>query len=172
MSLSPEFDGTLTRKSTWKPLFTSILAPLAVVLLIACGSGPVARSHNAPSPSASPSPSPSPSLALTNFTVAPVEGSGVTGSGTVDRSREPVALTATVSGLTPGRTYLIDADPLSCFFFVGGPSQSFAARLAPDSAGNARAAWDVPRSMTGNVNVQVLTAGGTFAVVACTDLHS
>src|SRR5205807_2527893 len=103
MSLSPEFDGTLTRKSTWKPLFTSILAPLADVLLIACGSGPVARSG---------------------------------------------------------------------FFFVGGPSQSFAARLAPDSAGNARAAWDVPRSMTGNVNVQVLTAGGTFVVVACTDLHS
>src|SRR5207237_8078680 len=108
MSLSPEFHGTLTRKSAWKPLFTSILAPLAVVLLIACGSGPVARSHNSPSPSASPSPSPSPTLALTNFTVAPARGGGLTGSGTADRSRAPVAHTASVGSLTPGRTYPTD----------------------------------------------------------------
>jgi hypothetical protein len=93
----------------------------------------------------------------------------VQGTVVADKSAGGVALTATISGLELGRQYIVDADPLPCSFFVGGPSQSFAHSLSADAAGKAIVNWTVPDGMVGNVNVQAVTSGGTFVVVACAD---
>ena len=79
-------------------------------------------------------------------------------------------MTATVSGLRPGGTYIVDADPLPCEIFTLGPSQAFPKRMKADGSGKATVVWTVPSGMDANANVQVLTNRGTFAVLACADL--
>jgi hypothetical protein len=101
---------------------------------------------------------------------APEPGSTVSGTVQVATSSNGATLTATVAGLKPGGSYLVDADPLPCLLFAGGPSQSFAKPLVADSGGNATASWTVPNGMAGNASVQGLTSQGTYAVLACADL--
>lgn len=127
----------------------------------------------AASPTASPVPTATPVAAppsSATYPISPVAGASLSGSVQVDRSSADPRVTVTVSGLDPRGVYLVDADPLPCLFFVGGPSQSFAQQLRPDSAGKATATWSVPNGMLSNVNVQVLR-DGKFAVVSCVDIR-
>jgi hypothetical protein len=97
-------------------------------------------------------------------------GSTVTGTVQVTPGSGHVTLTALVAGLRPGRSYIVDADPLPCQFFVGGPSQAFAKAFKAGADGTAKVVWNVPNGMNANANVQALTSRGTFAVLACADL--
>lgn len=149
---------------------------LATSLLVACGTQP-ASSVSSPSttatpivtPSSTPTPQPS-SPGVTLYTLASQAGSTVTGTVQVTSAPGHVTLTARLVGLRPGRSYILDADPLPCQFFVGGPSQSFPKAFKAGANGTARIVWNVPSGMDANANVQALTSRGTFAVLACADL--
>jgi hypothetical protein len=152
----------------------TLLLVLAPLLLVACGTASVSSASSpgaavtaVPSQTAVPAPS---GPAITRYTLAPQPGSAVAGFVQVATSTGGVTLTATVSGLSPGGPYLVDADPLPCELFVGGPSQSFAKPLNADAGGMGTVVWTVPSGMNGNVSVQVLTSQGTYAVLACADL--
>jgi hypothetical protein len=151
---------------------------LATSLLVACGTAPVS-SASTPSPTVTQpsSPTPGPTLeptpsipGTTLYTFAPEPGSAVMGTVQVATAGGRVTLTARLSGLRPGRSYIVDADPLPCMLFVGGPSQAFPKALKADSSGTARVVWTVPNGMAGNVSLQSLTSRGTFVVLACADL--
>jgi hypothetical protein len=144
---------------------------LASSLLVACATTPDSTtSHSSPAATTT-APSPTPTPASKQYTLVPQPGSKVAGTIQIARSTEGVTLTATITGLDPSRIYIVDADPLPCMFFVGGPSQSFAQKLTADAAGNGSAVWTVPNDMAANANVQVLTSDGTFAAQACVNLH-
>lgn len=160
------------------PLFRAV-ALLPLLIAASCISGqPEATVSSAASPTTSAttravlSPTQvSPSAAGTTLFVLTSEpGSTVGGTVQVDKGSGGTTLTADLVGLKAGQRYLADADPLSCEFFVGGPSQSFPSAFTGDPSGRAKVSWTVPAGMAGNANVQVLTAGGAYAVVACTDL--
>ncbi len=151
---------------------------LAASLLAACGTQP-ASSVSSPSPTvtptvtptSSPTPQPTPSApGVTLYTLVSQAGSTVTGTVQVTKSSGHVTLTARLVGLRPGRSYLVDADPLPCQFFVDGPSQFFPKAFKAGANGTARVVWSVPNGMNANANVQALTSQGTFAVLACADL--
>lgn len=149
----------------------------ALTAVTSCGSqgGVATTSPSAPSTSssnaaASPSPSPSHAGSALYF-FAPEAGSGVGGTVQLAAAADGVALTATVSGLAAGHSYIVDADPLPCELIVGGPSQSFAKALTFDAQGRGTVRWTVPKGMDGSVSVQELS-NGSFAVVACADLSS
>jgi hypothetical protein len=155
--------------------YVTLILSFTTVVLVGCGTAPSSTANSpsaAVSPVPSPSPSPSPTPAKTLYVLAPETGSKVSGTVQVDTGSDSATLTATVGGLQRGRTYIVDADPLPCMLFVGGPSQSFAKPLKVDAAGNGKVVWTVPNGMDGNVSVQVLTSRGTFAVVACADLDA
>jgi hypothetical protein len=150
---------------------------LAASLSSACGGTPASsKAAILSSPTAgagSPSPTAAPASAgqgATLYAFAPEPGSAVSGFVQVAASPDGATLTATVHGLQPGSSYIVDADPLPCLLFVGGPSQSFAKPLVADSSGSAAVTWTVPSGMDGNASVQGLTNQGTFAVLACADL--
>lgn len=107
---------------------------------------------------------------MTLYVFAPEPGSTVGGTVQVAASPSGATLTATVHGLKPGGNYIVDADPLPCMLFAGGPSQSFAKPFVADSAGSATVTWTVPSGMDENASIQGLTDQGTFAVLACADL--
>jgi hypothetical protein len=140
---------------------------VAASLSSACGSSPAASTTSSPSSSSAAG---SPTPASTLYIFAPEPGSTVTGRVQVAASPDGAQLTATVHGLRPGGSYIVDAGPLPCMLFDGGPSQSFAKPLVADSAGSATVIWKVPSGMDGNASVQGLTNQGTFAVLACADL--
>ncbi len=151
-------------------------AALAVVfsgvVLFGCGGTTATSAARSPAPTvqnqaASPAPS---SPAATLYTLASEPGSSISGTVQVAKASDGVTLTATVSGLVAGHSYIVDADPLPCMFFVGGPSQAFAKALEPDASGRATAVWTIPTGMNGSASVQALSGNGTFAVVACADL--
>ena len=154
----------------------TLISPLflATLLLAACGTAPTPTAGSSSSShgraSVSPSPTSSSSTAANLYTFAPEPGSAAAGTVRVDASSNGVVLTATLHGLEPGGSYIVDADPLPCLLFVGGPSQSFPKAFVADSAGAATVAWTVPNGMDGNANVQALTSQGTYAVLACADL--
>lgn len=148
---------------------------LASSLLAACGTAPevsVSSPSPALTPPSSPSPEPTPisSPGVTLYVLAPQPGSKVAGTVQVVKASGHDVLTLRVSGLSPGRSYLADADPLPCQFFVDGPSQSFPKAFKAGPGGTARVVWNVPAGMNANANVQALTSRGTFAVLACADL--
>ncbi len=151
---------------------------LATSLLAACGTQS-ASSVSSPSPiatptvtpSSSPTPQPAPSSpGVTLYTLVSQPGSTVVGTVQVTIASGHVTLTARVAGLRSGRSYIVDADPLPCEFFVDGPSQSFTKAFKAGADGTAKVVWNVPNGMDANVNVQALTSRGTFAVLACADL--
>jgi hypothetical protein len=144
---------------------------IATSMLVACATAPDSTSSHSSPTAATTAPTPTPAAANKVFTLAPQPGSQVGGTIQVARAAEGVTLTATVTGLDPSRIYIVDADPLSCMFFVGGPSQSFAQKLTADATGSGTAVWTVPNGMAANANVQVLTSVGTFATLACVDIH-
>ena len=149
-----------------------LLTPfLATSLMVACATAPDSTSSHSSPTAATAAPSPSPTPATKQYTLVPQPESQVAGTIRVARSAEGITLTATVTGLDPNRIYIVDADPLACMFFVGGPSQSFAQKLTADPTGSGSAVWTVPNGMAANANVQVLTSVGTFATLACVDLH-
>lgn len=138
---------------------------VTLVALTGCGAASTAKPA-AGKPTATPvSASPH-----TLYVLAPETGSSVGGTVQVVQGSAGATLTASVTGLVPGHTYIADADPLPCMLFVGGPSQAFTAPLTADASGNGKATWTVPSAMAGNVNVQVLTSEGAYAAVACADL--
>lgn len=151
-------------------------ATLGVVFsaVVLCGCGGTTATSAAPSTAptaqsqaASPAPS---SPAATLYMLASEPGSTISGTVQVAKASDGVTLTATVSGLVAGRSYIVDADPLPCMLFVDGPSQAFAKPLEPDASGRAKAVWTIPTGMNGSASVQALSGNGTFAVVACADL--
>jgi hypothetical protein len=117
-----------------------------------------------------PSATASPSAGATLYFFAPEPGSKVGGTVQVQAGPDSITLTAKVDGLSPGGSYIVDADPLPCLIFTLGPSQSFAKPLTADAGGKGRIVWSVPSGMAGNVTVQRLTDAGTYAVLACADL--
>jgi hypothetical protein len=150
---------------------------LVASLSSACGTTPASStagsSSSSPTAGAGSPSSTAPASegpAATLYTFAPEPGSAVSGTVQVATSPAGATLTATVHGLEPGSTYIVDADPLPCLLFAGGPSQSFAHSLVADSSGGATVTWTVPSGMDGNASVQGLTNQGTFAVLACADL--
>jgi hypothetical protein len=158
--------------------YVNLLVLLATSLLAACGTQPTS-SVSSPSPTStpmvtpesSPTPQPTPSSpGVTLYTLASQPGSTVTGTIQVTPGSGHVTLTARVTGLRPGRSYIVDADPLPCQFFVDGPSQAFLKGFKAGADGTATVVWNVPNGMNANANVQALTSRGTFAVLACADL--
>ena len=155
-----------------------LLLLLATSLLAACGtqsassvSSPSSMATPTVTPSSSPTHQPTPSSpGVTLYTLASQPGSTVTGTVQVTIASGHATLSARVVGLRPGRSYLVDADPLPCQFFVLGPSQSFPKAFKAGADGTARVVWNVPDGMDANANVQALTSRGTFAVLACADL--
>jgi hypothetical protein len=93
----------------------------------------------------------------------------VAGSVQVSPSAGGVTLAASISGLTPGGSYLADADPLPCEIFAGGPSQSFPKAFVAGEGGTATVTWTVPAGMDGSASIQRLS-GATYEVLACADL--
>ena len=91
---------------------------LALTAATSCGTqgGLATTPPSAPSTSSSPvaaSPSPSPShTGSTLYFFAPEAGSGVGGTVQLAAAADGVTLTATVSGLASGHSYIVDADPL------------------------------------------------------------
>lgn len=153
-------------------------AAMAAVVAVACGASQPAAvtsatSSTSPSAvaSAAASAAASPSnAAKTLYVLSPENGSQVGGTVQIQSGSSGLTLTANLKGLSPGASYLADADPLPCEIFVGGPSQSFATRFAADQSGSAAVMWTVPANMAGNMNVQSLNSQGAFVVVACADL--
>jgi hypothetical protein len=155
----------------------TIAMVFAALLAWACG-GPTATSGRQSSASSTQGQSSisstaapaSSNAAPTLFTLAPEPGTTVRGTVQVAIDSGSVTLTAKVNGLDPGHSYIVDADPLPCQFFEGGPSQSFSKPLTVDATGNGRVVWAVPSGMAGNANVQLLTSQSSYAVLACADL--
>jgi hypothetical protein len=142
---------------------------LTTSMLMACGATPASTAgHSSPAPASAAPATASPATKL--YVLAPEPGSTVGGTIQMDSGLDGVTLTATITGLDPAGSYIVDADPLPCMLFVGGPSQSLAKPLTPDASGHAKVVWTVPSGMNGNANIQVLTNQGTYAVLACADL--
>lgn len=139
--------------------------PATVARPAASPSSPAAASAAPSAGAASPS-----SAAKTLYVMSPENGSQVGGTVQIQNGSGGTTLTESLRGLSPGASYLADADPLPCQIFVGGPSQSFPSRFTADQSGNATVTWTVPNGMAGNANVQSLSSQGAFVVVACTDL--
>ncbi|HEV2033207.1 MAG TPA: hypothetical protein VGU71_03250 [Candidatus Dormibacteraeota bacterium] len=148
---------------------TVTLTLLLGSVLVACGTTPASTTSQSSPATATASPAPA-SPATKLYVLAPEAGSSVGGTIQMDVGAGGVTLTATLTGLNPGGSYIVDADPLPCLLFVGGPSQSFAKPVTVDSSGHAKVVWTVPSGMNGNASVQGLTNQGTFAVLACADL--
>lgn len=155
-----------------------IVAMVATLVSAACGTsqsnsvaGLAPASPSAAASAVSSASAASPSNAVnTLYVLSSENGSQVGGTVQVRNGSAGTTLTVSLKGLSPGVSYLADADPLPCEIFVGGPSQSFATRFTADQSGNATVTWTVPAGMAGNANVQSLTSQGAFVVVACTDL--
>jgi hypothetical protein len=108
-------------------------------------------------------------LAVVEGSGAPIPSGALWVLARVTSNRDRSAGTVP-AGLQPGRSYIVDADPLPCMPIEGGPSQSFPKALKADASGRGNAVWTVPNGMAGSVSVQGLTSRGTFAVLACADL--